>query len=160
MFTSTESLMYKFLLGVAVVALLIGSFMFSKLFTGTDQTDKYEVGQVWEYETRKGEEKSTLTIVGVENHKKLGTIINIYVEGLKLKNRNAEAEFSETVQHLPFSKVAIDKSVIKLMRITKQLPDYKDGYDEWRTAFDKGEAGIFTITVEESIQVMEQTLDQ
>jgi len=44
---------------------LIGVIMFSKLFTGTDQDDRYKVGQIWEYQTRKGEEKSTLTIVGV-----------------------------------------------------------------------------------------------
>src|SRR5687768_8014363 len=115
------------------MGLLIGLFMFSKLFTVTSQDDKYQVGQVWEYQTRKGEEKSTLTIVNVEKHKKLGTIINIYVGGLKIKNSNADNGLSDKVQHLPFSKEAIDKSVTKLIGTTKTLPDYKDGYDEWRT---------------------------
>jgi hypothetical protein len=142
------------------MGLLIGLFMFSKLFSVTSQDDKYQVGQVWEYQTRKGEEKSTLTIVNVEKHKKLGTIINIYVGGLKIKNSNADNGFSDKVQHLPFSKEAIDKSVTKLIGTTKTLPDFKDGYEEWRTAFDKGKAGVFTITVKESIDVMEKTLDQ
>lgn len=134
--------------------------MFSKLFSSTDQDDKYKVGQVWEYQTRTGEENSTLTIVGVQKHKKLGTIVNIYVGGLKIKNPNADNGFSDEIQHLPFSKDAIDKSVTKLIGTTKKLPDYKDGYHEWRTAFDNGEAGIFTVTVKESIDVMEKTLNQ
>jgi hypothetical protein len=134
--------------------------MLSKLFSGADQDKKYKVGQIWEYETRKGEEKSTLIVVGVEKHKKLGTIINIYVGGLKINNPNADNGFSDEIQHLPFSKEAIGKSVTKLLGTTKQLPDYKDGYDEWRTAFDNGKAGVFSITVKESIGVMEKTLNQ
>ena len=112
------------------MGLIIGLFMFSKLFSGTDQDDKYVVGQIWEYHTRKGEEKSTLIIVGVEKHKKLGTIVNIYVGGLKIKNPNADNGFSDEIQHLPFSKDAIEKSVTKLIGTTKKLPDYKDGYKE------------------------------
>lgn len=134
--------------------------MFSKLFSGTDQNEKFAVGQIWEYQTRAGEEKSTLTIVGVEKHKKLGTIINIYVDGLKIKNAHADNGLSHEIQHLPFSKEAIDKSVTKLIRTTKNLPDYKAGYNEWKTAFDAGKAGVFTITVKESIDVMEETLNQ
>lgn len=132
--------------------------MFSRIFTGTDQDDKYKVGQIWAYDTRIGEEKSTLTIVGVEKHKKLGTIINIYVGGLKIKNPNADNGLSDEIQHLPFSKEAMDKSVTKLIGTTKKLPDYKNGYNEWRTAFDNGKAGVFSITVQESIDVMERTL--
>ena len=134
--------------------------MFSKLFTGTDQDDKYKVGQIWQYHTRKGEEKSTLTIVAVERHKKLGRIINIHVGGLRVKNPNADNGFSGEIQHLPFSKEAVDKSVTKLVGTAKQLPEYKDGYDEWRSAFDDGRAGVFSITVKESIDVMEKTLNQ
>ena len=139
---------------------LIGFFMFSKLFFGTTQDDKYKIGQVWEYNTRKGEEKSTLTIVGVEKHKKLGVIVNIYVGGLSVKNPNADNGFSDEIQHLPFSKEAMDKSVIKLLGTSPKLPKYKEGYNAWRSAFDRGEAGIFTITVKESIDVMEKTLSQ
>jgi hypothetical protein len=121
--------------------------MFSKLFAEPNQADNYKVGQIWEYQTRKGEEKSTLTIVAIEKHKKLGTIINIYVGGLKIKNSNADNGYSDEIQHLPFSRDAVEKSVTKLVGTAKQLPDYKDGYDEWRTAFDNGKAGIFSITV-------------
>jgi hypothetical protein len=86
------------------MGLLIGLFMFSKLFSGTVQDDKYAVGQIWEYQTREGEEKSTLTIVNVEKNKKNGTIINVFVGGLKVKNPNADNGLSDEIAHLPFSK--------------------------------------------------------
>jgi hypothetical protein len=142
------------------MGLLIGLFMFSKLFSGTVQDDKYAVGQIWEYQTREGEEKSTLTIVNVEKNKKNGTIINVFVGGLKVKNPNADNGLSDEITHLPFSKEAVEKSVTRLIGTTKKLPDYKEGYDEWRTAFNNEEAGIFIITVKEAIEVMEITLNQ
>jgi hypothetical protein len=134
--------------------------MLSRLFSWASQDDTYKVGQVWEYQTRKGEEKSTLTIVAVEKNEKLGTIVNIYVSGLKIKNARADKGFSEEVHHLPFAKAAIDKSVTKLVGIAQTLPDYKEGFDQWKTEFDKGKAGVFTITVKESIDVMEKTVNQ
>lgn len=133
--------------------------MLSKLFLFTSQDDKYKIGQIWEYKTRKGEEKSMLTIVGVEKHKKLGTIVNIYVDGLTVKIPSADEGHSNEIQHLPFSKEAIDKSVTKLVGTAKKLPNYKNGYDEWRSEFDNGKAGIFTITVKESIDAMETAIN-
>jgi hypothetical protein len=121
---------------------------------------EYQVGQIWEYQARSGEEKSTLTIVAIEKHKNLGTILSIYVGGLKIMNPNADNGFLDEIQHLPFSKQALDKSVTKLIGTAKQLPDYKDGYDEWRTALDNGKAGIYSITVKESIDITERTLNQ
>jgi hypothetical protein len=59
-----------------------------------------------------------------------------------------------------FQKEAVEKSVTRLIGTTKKLPDYKEGYDEWRTAFNNEEAGIFIITVKEAIEVMEITLNQ
>ena len=134
--------------------------MVFNLFNSPSQDEKYKVGQIWNYQTRKGEENSTLIIVGVEKNKKLGTIINIYVDGLKVKNSNVENGFSDKIQHLPFAKDAIDKSVIKLVGIAKELPDYKDGYNEWKSEFENGKAGVFTISVKEAINAMETTLNQ
>src|SRR6516165_5292875 len=49
-----------------------------------DATDeKFKVGDVWEYETRKGEEKSTVTILKVENSPEPGAIVHIAVDKVK-----------------------------------------------------------------------------
>jgi hypothetical protein len=122
--------------------------------------DKFEVGQVWEYNTRKGEENSTITIVNIEENNESDIIINIYVSDLLLKNPISEDGFSDTIQHLPFSKEAIEKSVTRLICKTNTLPDYKDCYDEWKTAFNMREASIFGNTIKETIDVIEITLNQ
>lgn len=118
--------------------------------------DIYEVGQIWQYQSRAGEENSELTIVNIENHQKNGVIINVFVDGLKIKNSMSPDGISKEIQHLPFSKEAINKSVVKLKRKTSTLPDFKAGYNEWNSAFKAGKAGIFTVPVKEVIQMMEQ----
>ena len=80
----------------------------------------------------------------------------ISVSGLKMKNRHSKGGFSSTIAHMPFSEGAISKSVLKLAKDNAALPNFEEGYKEWRQA--KG--GIFTITVAEAIDAMEQVLNQ
>jgi hypothetical protein len=119
---------------------------------------KYKVGQVWNYKTRPGEEKSTFIVVKVESHPKLGNIIHIALRGLKLRKPNGD--YIEVAGHLPFAEEAITKSAVKLVKEKADLPDYEEGYGMWREAFDAGKAGIYTISVAEAVGVMEETLNQ
>lgn len=144
---------------------LIVLIMVSGLFLGCNQStaykdDKYEIGQIWEYETRDGEEESTLTIVALQNDDKEGVIISVYVDGLHIKNPAAENGFSSEIQHLPISKEALNKSVTKLKGHTEQLPDFYEGYWEWKRVFASGEAGVFPITVKEAVETMEDAINQ
>lgn len=120
---------------------------------------KYKVGQVWKYETRRGEENSNLTITCVENNEKLGVIISVYIEGIKISNSKSECNLEE-IQHLPFSEKAIDESVVELIETRKKLPKFKDGYNNWKRAFERNEAGIFTIKIKESIEFVEKTINE
>lgn len=121
---------------------------------------KYKVGQVWSYKNRPGEEGSVFVVVKVENHPKLGNIVHVAVRGLKMKNRHSPDGFSDKVNHMPFSEEAIDRSAVKLLKERAELPDYKEGYQMWREAFDAGSAGVYTITLAEAVTVMEATLNQ
>ena len=120
---------------------------------------RYQVGQVWSYRTRPQEPQATLTVVKVESHPKLGTIVHVSLQGLQMKNPQAPGGYSDTLSHLPMSVEALDKSVIKLLREQDPLPDFQDGYEEWRRAFDKGEAGIFTLTVAEAVGFAETAIN-
>ena len=82
------------------------------------------------------------------------------MRGLKMKNRRSPDGISENVNHMPFSQEAIDKSGLKLLKEKTDLPDFEEGYQRWREAFDAGRAGIYTITVAEAVKVMEATLNQ
>jgi hypothetical protein len=135
--------------------------MSSKEIIEKEHNNQYEVGQIWEYETSTGEEKSTLTIVNIEKNNLDGTIINVYINNLKIKNQAVKNGISDTIQHLPFGIKSINNSVTKLIGFTKTLPDYNEGFNEWKSLYDIGEAGIFDITtLKETIDLMEITLNQ
>jgi len=119
---------------------------------------KYRVGQVWSYKTRPNEKKSSFIVVRVENHPKLGNIIHIALRDLRLRKPNGS--FIEAAGHLPFAEAAINKSAVKLLKENQDLPDYEEGYGNWREAFDAGRAGVYTITIAEAVNVMEMTLNQ
>jgi hypothetical protein len=128
--------------------------------TLVDTTDSpYKVGQVWSYRTRPQEPRATLTVVKVESHPKLGTIVHISLQGLQMKNPRVPGGRSDTVSHLPFAVSALDKSIVKLLHENAPLPEFQGGYKEWRSAFDAGNAGIFTITVAESVDFVETAMN-
>lgn len=53
------------------------------------EDDKFKAGQIWKYQTRRGEENSTLTILKVERYDTLGVVIHIAVNGVNINNPNA-----------------------------------------------------------------------
>lgn len=148
-----------------LVLLSLFSFISTSTFAvGTIQLQeaesKYKVGQQWSYQTRPGEEKSYFVVVKIDHDAKLGNIIHISMKRLRMKNRRSPDGISEDVNHMPFSKEAIDKSEPKLLKENVDLPSFEEGYRMWREAFDEGRAGIYTITIAEAVGAMETTLNQ
>ena len=123
------------------------------------QDNKLKVGQIWKYKTRPEEEYSTLTILKVEKNEKDGIIVHIYVDGLKLKNPHIFNGISEDIKHLPLSENAVLMCITTLISENNKLPDFEDGYNSWKTAFDNNKGGIFNIEVGEVVKYVEQTLN-
>jgi hypothetical protein len=115
---------------------------------------KFVPGQVWAYKTRQSEESSTLTILKVEELPKLGTIIHIRVDKIRLRNCTGGPEPSK-FEHMPFTREAIERSVTKMVR-EGSIPDYQEGYDEWLKAC----GGVYTITVAEAVRAGEEVFRQ
>lgn len=117
---------------------------------------KFIPGQVWEYKTRIGEETSFLTILKVESLPK-GTIVHIHIriDKVRLKNCSGGPE-PETIEHMPFARDAVDKSVTKLLRVESNIPDFQPGYSDWRNAC----GGVYTISVADAVQTDEVALNQ
>lgn len=61
---------------------------------------------------------------------------------------------------MPFAEAAIDQSVTTRAAVGVSLATEDEGYEEWRRAFDAGEAGIFTVSVAEGVDFVAQTLSQ
>ena len=151
---STLIFMVIFILVISILG--VGCSMVNGKSSYSD--DKFKPGQVWSYKTRPGEEKSVITILRVENDEKLGVIVHIAVNNLNIKD--SSGKIHDNISHLPFSKSALENSVNEVTGENVTLPDYQEGYDTWKNAFDDGKAGVWSITVNEAIKAMEEVLNQ
>jgi hypothetical protein len=73
------------------------------------QDNKFKVEQVGKYNTRIGDENSTITISKVENYENDGIVIHIYVSELEVRSPQRPAGISNEIGHLLLSKEAILK---------------------------------------------------
>ncbi len=117
---------------------------------------KYRVGDVWQYESRHGEEASRFIVVKTESASNVGVIIHISVDNLNWTNCSGAA-FSQQIPHLPFAQNAIERSSIRKIASGHELPNYKEGYTLWRRAFFEKHAGVYTIPIKEAVTIGEQT---
>ena len=115
---------------------------------------KFHAGDVWQYKTRAGEEKSTLAILKVERTSRL-TIVHISVENIRMFNCTGGPEPNK-FEHMPFDRSALDASVTKRVAEHSPLPTL-EGYEEWKAAFLQKHAGVYTISVAEALNVAEAT---
>jgi hypothetical protein len=122
-----------------------------------DATDaKFKPGDVWQYATREGEDQSTLSILNVDNSPELGVIVHIGVERVKLTNCHG-GQSPESVPHMPFARRALDDSVTKKVASNRPLPDFREGYEEWKEAYTQKKAGIYIVGVARAVSVAEKT---
>jgi hypothetical protein len=110
---------------------------------------KYRPGQVWQYKTRQGEQDSRITVLKVEALPKVGTVVHVRVDHVRLRNCSGGPEL-DTVKHMPFSKDAMERSTTKLEKGGVDIPDLS-GYEQWRAEC----GGVFKLTVAEAIKAVE-----
>ena len=143
---------------ILAVVSIVGNAQNSELKDATNSP--YKVGQVWSYKARANESKSTFIVVKVDNHPKYGNIIHIAVRDLKMKNPRSPDGISDKINHMPFAEKAITQSAIKMLKEKAELPDFEEGYNLWREAFDQKRAGFYTITIADAVKTTEEGLNQ
>jgi hypothetical protein len=136
---------------LVLLALLISSRAFGA-------TLNFEAGQVWAYQTRPGEEDSTLLIDKVEDDPKLGRIYHISVSRIQIKG--SAATFTNELPHIPVSLQTLTASCTHLIGHSDPNPDYLPGYRLWRQAFEAGRAGKYSITIAEILDLTEKMVQQ
>lgn len=103
-------------------------------------------GQVWAYKTRSSESASTITVLKIEQYKDLGQVIHVRIDGIRMQNPIKGISVT-AIPHLPFRSAALQRSVTRLIHKSSTVPDFKEGYDTWRQAYDAGKAGAFDTDV-------------
>lgn len=114
---------------------------------------KFAPGQVWTYHTRPSEPNASLTVLKLESLPKIGLVVHVRLDGIRLHNCSGGPEPTE-IGHAPFAREALDRSVVKLIR-TGGVPPFEAGYQNWREAC----GGVYTITVAEMIAEDERTFN-
>ena len=99
---------------------------------GHVSAENYQVGQIWSYKTRPQEPNSTLMILRIDNTSKLGQVVFIGLKDVHVKHPTGKA-FS-SMSPLPFTKEALDQSVVKLVGNTDKLMSSNFGYSKWKEA--------------------------
>jgi hypothetical protein len=118
---------------------------------------RYAAGQVWKYHNRPGEDGSRLTVLRIDTEPGYGNIVHIAVSGLSIRAPQAPDGHIREMSHLPFAEDAVDQSVTDLVE-TLLKPPSSDGYSVWQEAFDKGEAGVFTVPLGHLVTLTEQSM--
>jgi hypothetical protein len=110
-----------------------------RLLSDTDQS-RYKPGQVWSLRSPSLQNptvsQARLTILRVESLAGGPTFVHVAVSGVPVP-----------VGHMPFDEAAIDKSVLEQVDTVTLSPEALEGYEDWRRAFAKQEAGVFTVAV-------------
>lgn len=80
-------------------------------------------------------------------------MVHIRVDGIHMRNPLKGNVISD-IPHLPFKELAIEESVTHLVQYPVSVPDFHEGYDTWRRAYDSGEAGAFDAPVRDTLDAM------
>jgi hypothetical protein len=117
-----------------------------------------DVGQVWRYRTRPNEGGSTLIIVKKECYPRIQEVFHIQVRDVRLVNQRGDC-VCENLSHVPVGPETLRRSLLQLVRGNEELPDISEGYAIWREAFDNGKAGVYSISIAEILDIVEDTME-
>ncbi|MFW8625518.1 hypothetical protein [Deinococcus sp. ME38] len=121
--------------------------------TTSDVQIDFQASQRWTYRTRPGEDTSTVLILRRDDEA-TGTVLHIALDGLRLGNPHLPGGVQTELGHAPIAADALRASVLDLIEVNAPLPADEGGYRQWREAADRGEAGVFTLTLAELLDLI------
>ena len=116
---------------------------------GFQASSRYAEGQVWEYQTRPGDEGSLLKIQRIERVRgRRDPVYHISVIGFRLSN----PDVLPVLHHSPVSRETLDASVTRLSSSTAEFPDPSEGIAVWK----RNNGGVYDIPVARIIEAIER----
>jgi hypothetical protein len=110
----------------------------------------FELGAVWTYDTRPGEESSTFTVRCIESDPEDGRIIHVEVKDVRIATGGQTAE---SIGHLPISEDSLTGDLVERVGLDEGPPSesFVSGYTDWRDA----DAGAWRIPLSEILDAVE-----
>ena len=136
-----------------------GLFRKKNILNNNFKVTELKSGQIWKYNTRTAEKESRILILRVEQINNKDTIVHIEIKKTKIKNFQNKNGVSEEIGHLAFLKTAIVNSLIELESSGNKLPNYLANYNQWKRAFDNGNGIIFSNSIIQAINHIEQSIN-
>ena len=124
----------------------------------TNAPSPHAVGQRWRCRGRGARETPVLTINRIDPHPLGGEILHVSVSEARIRHPGLRAGVITTFAHLPIIGQVLERSGAELVGQGAIDPAYLEGYDQWKQAFDAGQAGAYRISLAEILDLIEDML--
>ena len=118
----------------------------------------FQAGQLWSYHNRPGEIDSRILVLKVDPDEKLGFVVHVFIDKVVLQCPQVPTGVVDTVSHAPFAEEFLKTSVRDLTATGKPLPPFQEVCANWRQAYDKGEAGAWSVSVAECLESLQKAM--
>lgn len=116
-------------------------------------------GQVWTYRTRPGEGTSRAVVCRVDADTSAGAVVHLQVEGVALRNPEADGGVSTIAGHLPLTAAAARGSVLALAPGHGACAGFDEAHAAWSAAVAAGRAGAFHVGVAQALDAVQRAVD-
>lgn len=124
----------------------------------THVSTSYAVSQRWRCQGRSASETPVLTINRIDAHPLGGEILHVSVSGARIRHPGLRDGVITTFAHLPVIGQVLERSDAELVGEGAPDPAYLEGYQQWKQAFDAGQAGSYGISLAEILDLIETML--
>jgi hypothetical protein len=124
---------------------------------------QFKPGQIWTFKARAKEPDAFLCVLAVEMNDKIGQVVSIAIARVEIPNPDLEGGVQRSLPHAPITAAVLSEAVLECVADDGPLaddPSVAEAYQQWREPYVKGEAGVFTISPAEILDVIEGTLGQ
>jgi len=104
-----------------------------------------EAGQSWTY--RDAPNAMSRVVIGrLDEMKGVGTVVSICITNVPAKRPKPGSPEVFDIFHAPMTEQALVDSLLEKVGQEETSAGFEEGYADWRTLLDAGEAGVFTIS--------------
>jgi len=118
----------------------------------------YAVGQLWRCQGRSDGERPVLLINRIDQHPLGGEILHVSIRDAQIRHPALPGGMMTSMPHVPVIGQVLERSGAELVGQDTPDPAYIEGYQQWKPAFDAGQAGSYGIAVAEILDIVEGML--